>query len=187
MGLSNSSSPGSKPFPSFNPSASRTKKPKRFVSSGGISSQAKQHLGQLAKGTFEELKSQPGGMAKSALEQVGIGGNQAEPKPPSVEGVKKKIKEREAMDKARSEQQITQIKGKLEEEIKYWQQVREEQLRQRREPPEMTPEQAEAAKQAEGTPLVAPGEGEKPKKGGFLMGMKRKKTQVENVGGRVSG
>ena len=170
---------------SFKPPSS--KPPKRLASSGSIPKQAKQQLGQLAKGTFEELKSQPSGVARSALEQVGIGGPQVGSKPPSAEEVKKKIKEMEAADKARSERQIAQIKEKLSEEIKYWQQVREEQLRRRREQPEMTPEQAKAAqKQAEGAPLVVPGEGEKPKKGGFLM-RKRKKTQVEKAGGRVSG
>jgi hypothetical protein len=187
MGLSKSNSPGGKRTSPLSPPASSKKpKSKRLVSSGGIPKQAKQQLGQLAKGTFEELKSQPGGMAKRALEQVGMGGSSSRPESPSAEEVKKKIQEMERMDKKRSETQIAQIKKKLDEEIKYWQQLREEQLRRRRKEPTEEEQKKVQEQEVKEKPLAVPGEGQKPKKGGFLM-RKRKKTQVEKVGGRVSG
>jgi len=102
-----------------------------------------------------------------------------------VDEQKAKIEQLKAVDKAKSQKLITE----LETEMKKWRQIREEQLRKRREIDEQAQAQVKSAQQAE-SPLAQP---PAKKRRGMLFGFNRRvksaqdQSQPELSGRRVGG
>lgn len=114
---------------------------------------------QLGEGVVEEVKEVPGGVAKRAMEQVGItafksgaGQEKTLPQPTEIKPERSKP-ERELAEK----QQIAQLRQGLEKEIRERQRLREEETQRRREqasdaqPPEAVAPQ-EPLKEPSGKP-----------------------------------
>lgn len=108
-------------------------------------------------------KKQPGELAGSALEQMGIGGPPATggQQTPQVSDEAKKLAKMKAAERVRSEQLAAKVIQELDAEIEKRRRTREEQLKARRR----TPEQQEEEKKQEAPPLVEPST--KPRRGLF--------------------
>lgn len=131
--------------------------------------------------TFEKIKK-PADNTGRILETMGQTSSQTptgQQKP--IVDEQKRIAEMKAADKAWSQEQIT----KLETEMKKWRQIREEQLRRRREVDEQAQAQVKSAQEAE-SPLAQP---PAKKRRGMLFGMfsRRVKTAQDQAAPELSG
>lgn len=94
---------------------------------------------QLGEGVVEEAKEAPKEIAGRAMEQLGMKSTSQPKRPEELRPAEAEVKEKAKTRK------LTQVRQELEGEIEGRRQVREEQLRQRREVVEQT-QQAEGAK-----------------------------------------
>lgn len=142
-------------------------------------------IGKLTEETIREVVNAPGDAAGKILEQMGGGSSQSQTSQktnPAQTQIQQELAQKEALDKAKSNQQIAVLKKQLEEEIAQWRRTREEQLRQRRQKQESPSEEQKKAE----APLVEP----KAKQSrGLFAGMRARKdqSQPELAGKRVSG
>jgi len=146
-----------------------------------------QQIKQLGEDVFETTKKQPQELAGKVLEQMGEGSSfpSGGQKTPQVSDETKRLAEMRAVDEAKSRQLAAKIIQELEQEIEKWRQIREEQLRQRRQ----TPEPIVAATEVQ--PLQEP----TPKRRRGILGgfwgrraqRAREQVQPEMAGRRVSG
>lgn len=157
-----------------------------------IAQDVARQLKQLGENVFETAKKQPGEMAGKVLEQMGVTTGKpvaGQTKTANTQDlVKQEIGQRAEADKQMSQQKMSQVRDELTNEMKRLRLIREEELRRRREVPELTPEQL-AAQQESAPPVVST----KRKRGLFAgFGSRRIKTaqeqfQPETVGRRVGG
>jgi hypothetical protein len=144
--------------------------------------------GQNLGDSFEKVP-EPKADVGRILETMGVSSGKSQTgqqSKPTVDGQKAKIEQMKATDKIQSQKLI----GELEAEMKKWRQVREEQLRKRREVDGQAQIQLKSAQDAE-SPLAQP---QAKKKRGMLFGIGSKRVksaqdqaQPELSGKRVGG
>lgn len=134
-----------------------------------------QQIGQLTGEMGENIKRQPQEMAGKVLEQIGVA------VAPAIEAPEINLAQRKAQNEAQSRQVASQISRQLEQEIEQRRQIREEQLRQRREASKSTIKSSEA-------PVIPTS---KPSRRFGLWGKRIKsaqdQAQPETAGRRVGG